>query len=280
MKFRWPWTAGRKKPQAQAEAGAAPRKRKPKRPVLEMMAIRTEKLKIRTEYLRALARFEEYKRHVDEAKRGESDKDDLHIELGDLRRIDKMLRPLGMKIMTEKGGDALEDENGFSSVLKTIAQNVGAGAAAMLMQKQAAAAQQPPLYTQPQLPPASVATITAPVAEAPAAEPEQLTVPQEAGNMTWIAQAIQGSLENKDPEAAARWILGQKRDEARQLVRVACAITDEQVPAALAQFEQQYPDLALLVQWLRSRPEWTLQTIRALRTLAATTERKIATMGL
>lgn len=281
LKFRWPWIRRKKKAQSQTEDGAPPRrKRRPQRPHLQLLAERTEKLRIKTDYLKAQTKFEEYKQHLEEAKRGESDKDDLHIELGDLRRIDKMLRPLGMGIKTEKGGDALEDENGFSKILKGIAKNIGAGAAAVLLEKQEAMTAGLPVqtYAPPQLPPAPVATISPPVAEAPALE--QQIAPPEAGNMTLIAQYARASLENKDPEQAARWLLSQNREEARQLVRMLCTMEDEQLAAALNQVEQKYPDLAALVQWLRSRPQWTLDTVHAVRRLAPSTEQKVTSMGL
>lgn len=279
IKFRWPWVKKVKRP---PHAGTVPGvKRGPYRTKAQKIADRIEAIRLQNSLIQAEVRNEELRQRKKQIKNGETERDDLHIELGDLRRIDKMIRPLGMKIMNEKGGDALEDEDGFSSVLKTIAQSFGAGAAAMVMQRQGVMPIVPPqTYTQPQLPPAPSVTVTPPAAETPTAESEQPPVPQE-GNMVLIAQYVRASLENKDPEQAARWLLAQNREEARQLVRMLCVITDEQIPAALSKVEQEQPSLASLVQWFRSRSQWTLDTIRAVRVLAAAPEQKTTNiMGL
>lgn len=276
IKFRLPWVKKVKRP---PHAGTVPGvKRGPYRTKAQKIADRIEALRLQNSLIQAEVKNEELRQRKKQIKNGETERDDLHIELGDLRRIDKMIRPLGMKIMTEKG-DALEDENGFSSVMKKAFQNLGAGAAIALMQRQSMVAA--PTYAQPELPAPPVATVSATPEPSPVvSEPEQPMPPQE-GNMILIVQYVRASLESKNPDQAARWLMSQNRPEAQQLIRMLCTITDEQIPAALAELERQQPSAASLVQWLRSRPQWTLDTVHAIRALAANTEQEATNiMGL
>jgi hypothetical protein len=104
MQLRWPWQKKRAKPKLDP---GQPKKRKTlhRRTKAELIEARTKTMEREIAFARAQERLAVAQQRIKAIETGDGKQDDLHIELGDLRRIDKMLRPLGMKIMTEKGGD-------------------------------------------------------------------------------------------------------------------------------------------------------------------------------
>lgn len=93
---------------------------------------------------------------------------------------------------------------------------------------------------------------------------------QEA-QMHWVSSYIISQLENKSPAEAARWLLGAaaRFPQAQGIVERLRSTGDEELLALLGELARERPEAAGLVAWLRSRPGWLVETIKAIRELAA-----------
>ncbi len=104
------------------------------------------------------------------------------------------------------------------------------------------------------------------------AEPEPQAQPQpqqqQEGQVSLASMFVIGQLQSKSPEQAAAWLRAQPYPQAQQLVQMLRTTPDDQIPVLLGQITSYVPDLAGVVDWLRQRPEWLMDTVRVLRTAA------------
>lgn len=101
------------------------------------------------------------------------------------------------------------------------------------------------------------------VAHPPVQPPSTPEVP-----MSLVSQWVISQLQPLNPEQAAQWLLSQPAPQARQLVELLVRTPDEQLPALLGELATQVPDLAGAIAWLRSRPQWLVDTVHAVRRLS------------
>ena len=196
------------------------------------------------------------------------DGDALDLATDQLRRLRRFEVVVGKHVPGE--GPSRFEAFCNSTLATAIAQALGpdllrAFAAAVTGQKLPSVEPATITITSPTAPQVVNAAVpsAATVADAQGAE----VVPDEPPSAPLLVQWAISQLEHKEPHEAAAWLvsLSQKRDDARQLVQLICRIQDEQIPTALAETEQRYPNLAPLVAWLRARPEWLLATVQEVR---------------
>jgi len=77
-------------------------------------------------------------------------------------------------------------------------------------------------------------------------------------------------LDGKQPAAAAEWLVGMQSSypQMGQVISAFQAAPDDRILVLLDDLSTRNPDFRGMVAWLRQRPEWTIQTIQALRRLA------------
>ena len=83
------------------------------------------------------------------------------------------------------------------------------------------------------------------------------------------AKYAKAELEKRNPDDAAAWLLSIDMPDVQALVRGLVQTPDDRLLVFLSSVAQQVPDFVSLLDWLKSRPEWLIQTVRALRRLSA-----------
>ncbi len=87
-------------------------------------------------------------------------------------------------------------------------------------------------------------------------------------SMSIISSYVIGQLNGKSPDEAARWLSTLPYSQAAELINAFRQVPDDQILVLLSDLAGKYPDFRGLVEWLRQRPEWLVQTIQALRRLS------------
>ncbi|TAK33526.1 MAG: hypothetical protein EPO21_13195 [Chloroflexota bacterium] len=248
-----------------SKSGDSPKKRG--RPTRQMAAERRrERLKEAQARLQEMQIQEEIKRLQEEgfARAGKP------VSIDELAALNRQLRPLGLGIMPLEG-DGGAAEGALSQVRDLLDTQAGAALMSQLGQlfsgKAAPAAAVSEAERPAELP---AATLAPPpptdVAGARAEVPEESTSHQEQPMNFVTRLVINNIVENlngKNPEQAAQWLMGQ--GWAKPVVQQIVDNPDEQIPALLASLEQQMPETGAVLNWLRSQPEWFMETVRAVR---------------
>jgi hypothetical protein len=219
---------------------SAEKPRKRGRPTREMAAERRlQKLKDAETELKLL----EIERKKKELLAGEGEKHALTHE--DVLRVVEYLRELGLEVRSKGGGRALDDA-GLRGILREIADSklgasLGEALAVMVAGKT-------PMLAAPPVPePTPPAPTETPAQEAAPVDPSLIIIQQ---------------LQNRSPDDAADWLLARREPQAKVLARTFANTPDEQLFELLDDYASQAPGL---VRWLRSRPEWTIGMVHALR---------------
>ena len=87
--------------------------------------------------------------------------------------------------------------------------------------------------------------------------------------MSIISNFVISQLDGKQPDDAAQWLSTLPYPQATELISALQKTPNDQILAFLSELASKYPDFRGLVEWLRQRPDWTVQTIGALRRLAS-----------
>lgn len=164
------------------------------------------------------------------------------VTMETVMRVKEYLNAVGLKIVPSRGGSELDDDS-----LRAILRDIMPVAAPLIQQAlavRAAAATSPPS------PPAAEQPPSAPAAEEP---------------VSLISQYVIGQFSRLGPEESARWLLSQQHPAAGELLQRLQSMPDEQIPALLDEIAQSAPDLAGVIAWLRQRPRWLMDLVRALR---------------
>lgn len=185
--------------------------------------------------------------------------------IGQMVKQIKQLREVGLLQDTEDVGK----DSFLRDVLNSEAGKAAAAAAmALLMDRLQPAAAAP-----------MAASNSAPSLAGQAQNPQRLTNghhdPEDE------MQALISRLSAMTPEQAARYLhdLGRQQPDGSMLVTL-LQVPDDQLDGYLARVAQRFPMTAGLVQFLRTRWDWTLATVRELRQLAGTTATGTSTGGL
>lgn len=264
----WPF---RKRQPPAPVAKAVVIKKKPGRPTKEESARRrAEKLKAELRGLALEAKVQELRERLERGRSGEPTVSDLEQTLRILERLRTLVPD------PDKDTDApgwlkllLRSEAG-----RDLARALAVLVPAAVMQQGGAVPPTAVVSGMMQAPTLPVVPTAPEVAQLPEQSQDGGTpVPQPAG-MSLISQWVVSQLEPLTPEQAARWLLSQPAPQAAQLVQLFVMTPDERLPALLAELGGQIPDLAGAMNWLRSRPQWFIETVHALRALSGTPRRQ------
>ncbi len=107
-------------------------------------------------------------------------------------------------------------------------------------------------------PPAQLASADAPAQLLPQSEPtpEPVPVPAESMPVTATSKAIIAILEPMTPQQAAQWLIDQRAKFSEFFVDALVRVPDDhlsQLPDAIA---AEVPDVAGVMAWLKSKPDW------------------------
>lgn len=91
--------------------------------------------------------------------------------------------------------------------------------------------------------------------------------PHQEAQMSIISNYVIGQLDGKQPQDAAQWLTSLPYPQATELIKAFRETEDGQILVMLSELASKYPDFRGLVEWLRQRPQWTVETIQALRRL-------------
>ena len=183
---------------------------------------------------------------------GMEDKDDL----GDFISRIKQFQSAGLLPKKPEGGDDRKEwiEAGFVALSALMSQN---------------RPPQPQVSVSPQYqqPPQVYQTPAQPQLSTPA-QPQGQPVQQEE-SMSIMSHIVISSLQSRDPDQAALWLLSmaQSFPTAKPIVDQLCATPDAELPGLLTAAASQYKDLAPAMTWLNdpSRRDWLYQTMAAVR---------------
>jgi hypothetical protein len=90
---------------------------------------------------------------------------------------------------------------------------------------------------------------------------------EENKTMNLKLQYAIGRMQKREPHEAAAWLIKHSHDEERlqKLLDRLREIPEENLGAFVAQFAQDNPDLALLIDWVNTRWDWFVMTVREIK---------------
>lgn len=103
-----------------------------------------------------------------------------------------------------------------------------------------------------------------PALPAPASNGHQ---PPEEDNVSLQSRYLIGLLERKTPQEAAEWLNQRQEPQVRDLVSGLAHTPEQHLISVLDDLAGQAPDFADAFAWLKTRPQWFLEAVRALRAL-------------
>ena len=192
-------------------------------------------------------------------------------KLEDFVKTLKLLREAGVlpknpKELGEGKSDTVKDLAEAAMVALAMWQGQQAqrgGPVLPIIQQQAQPITPQPALAAPQAQPATTAA-TIPTEDA---TPQ---IAMQGGPMLALAaKYAKAELEKRNPDDAAAWLLSIDMPDVQALVRGLVQTPDDRLLVFLSSVAQQVPDFVSLLDWLKSRPEWLIQTVRALRRLSA-----------